>query len=58
MVVRNADGSTVAVAECTSQSPDPGLVDLINLFGPPTDAHRLASWTKSSSREWWRLDSA
>ena len=37
MVVRNADGSTVAVPPCSTQRPDPGLVDLISLFGPPTD---------------------
>lgn len=39
--VRNADGSTVAVPACPTQAPDPGVVDLINLFGPATDQPAL-----------------
>lgn len=35
--VRRADGSVVPVPTCANPTGDTGLIDLINVFGPPTD---------------------
>jgi hypothetical protein len=35
--VRDVDGTVTPVSTCSAPSPDTSLVDLVNLFGPPTD---------------------
>ena len=41
IVVRNADGSSLNVPACLTQSPDPALVGFVNAFGPATDQPAL-----------------
>jgi len=39
--VRRMDGSVVPVPTCAAQVADPAVVDLVNLFGPPTNVAPL-----------------
>lgn len=41
IIVSSPDGSSVGLSPCPSQGVDTSIIDLINIFGPPTDLPAL-----------------